>query len=370
MTDLKKTSLHHLQKSFGAKFINFFDWEMPIFFDSTIKEHLHVRTTCGVFDVGHMGQFAITGPDALKFLEWTTSQSLSLSSPGDSHYTLLLNNEGGIQDDLILYHLEKNSFLLCVNASRTESDFEWFNLQTKGFDVSIENLSSQLSLLAVQGPKSLEVMKQLYPQLDEKLGKLPFTKLIPLGPHQFISRTGYSGEQGFEIYVQNQDAPKLYTNLLEHPLVKPIGLGARDSLRLEAGFPLYGQDMDTKTLPIEAGLSWATKPKVKDFIGKKALLDTQPKTKIYNFFMEDKAIPISSMIVKDLNHNNLGVVTSGAYLPTLEKGGGKIAASKLNLDDNSICFIDVRGQLKKAVLIAKPLYPSKAKESFNGEFNA
>ena len=362
---LKRTSLYEEHKKLGAKIVPFAGWEMPLQYTSIMDEHLQVRNKAGLFDVSHMGQVFVCGNDSLSFLQHLVPQDVSKLSKGKAVYTQLTNKDGGIIDDLIIYRLDKeNCYLLIINASRIAEDVNWLLNNSQGFEVSIDNRSDNLSMIALQGPYSGNIIEKLG-ETKENLPKRFFIKeLSLLGTDVLIAATGYTGEDGFEIIVKNEDAVTLWNKLLsagEEFGLKPIGLAARDTLRLEAGLYLYGQDMNENTTPIEASLSWTVpEDKKEDYIGKsKILSQLENKTesqKLVGFKMLDKSIPRHDYIIY-IDEKEAGVVTSGGVAPSIGNniGFGYIKADNPTSVGTKIDIM-VRGKLHPAEIVKKPFY--------------
>lgn len=370
MTDsLRRTPLFEEHKSLGAKLVPFGGWEMPISYEGVIAEHHTVRQKCGLFDVSHMGEIFVEGPEAEKFLQWMTVNDLSRLGDGQGQYSALLNNHGGMVDDLILYRLRSDRFLLCVNASNTEKDFRWIKEHAARFKVNVTDESARWSQIAVQGPQSLATLTALFSPTDAaRLAALAYMDIasFPMfGADVMVARTGYTGEQGFELYMPNAVAPKIWRELLaQGPKtgVKPIGLGARDTLRLEACYLLYGNDMDDHVTPLEAGIAWAVRLE-KDFLAKDRLKEEKEKgskKKMVAFLLEDKGIARHGMDVYR-GEQKIGTVTSAGFLPTLDKSGGMalVDTSAVKLDDT--VEVDIRGKRKLAKIVKRPLYSARVK---------
>jgi len=323
---LKKTSLYEEHIELGAKMFSFAGWQMPLQYASIKEEHLTVRNRAGLFDVSHMGQFLITGNDALKFLQRLIPQDLSKLEEEKAVYSMLVNEKGGIIDDLIIYRLSgegcEYKFLLIVNASRIENDLNRLLHKKNDYKIEINNKSDEFSMIAIQGPASSEIVDSLGLKKSDQPGKFRIKQTSISGMDVFIARTGYTGEDGFEIVVKNEDAAKLWREFLEKGQsqgLKPIGYAARDTLRLEASLLLYGQDMDEETTPIEASLSW-TIPKNKEdsYPGKEIIFDQMLNKninkKLIRFKMLDKSVPRHNYEIYTENQN-IGQVTSGGFSP-------------------------------------------------------
>tara|TARA_B100001094_G_C18179056_1_gene799722 strand:- start:1609 stop:2718 length:1110 start_codon:yes stop_codon:yes gene_type:complete len=369
MNEEKKTRLHDLHKSAGAKIISFGGWAMPVSYESLKSEHLFVRSNCGIFDVSHMGEVIISGNDALEFLQFATINDVNKLKLGMGQYTAILNHEGGFIDDLIAYRIGEKKYLLCINAANIDKDVSWLKKVAADFDVNLKNESELYSQIAVQGPTSNKaVLSLLQDQAALEIDQINYMEIAQInlfGQQSYIARTGYTGEMGYEIYLPNSIADQCWESLLacKATQVKPIGLGARDTLRLEAGYLLYGNDMDEKVNPFEAGISWATKMECGDFIGRKSLEKIKSEgvnRKIVAFTLLDKGIAREGMTVY-VNNEEIGEVTSGSFLPTLDCAGGMALVRKNAVKVDDTVEVEVRGKRKLAKIVKKPLYSSKTK---------
>ena len=357
--ELKKIPLHNLHEKLGAKMVPFAGYHMPVRYSSDIEEHMTVRKGVGVFDVSHMGEFKIEGPEALDLIQRVTSNDASKLVDGQAQYTCLPNEQGGIVDDLIVYKLKDNDYLVVVNASNIEKDWNWIaKFNTKG--AIMKNVSDDTCLFAVQGPKAAGVVQQLAKADLSALKYYHFTVSELAGvPGVIISNTGYTGAGGFEIYVNGQSAEKVWNSLFDAGKkddIKPIGLGARDTLRLEMGFCLYGNDIDDATSPLEAGLGWITKF-TKDFTNSAALKQQKEagvQRKLVGFKMVDKGIPRHDYPIKDAQGNTIGKVTSGTQSPMLNVGIGLGYVSAAFGAPGTEIFIEVRGKQLKAQVSKVP----------------
>ena len=358
---LQNTALSAKHISLGAKMVPFAGYNMPVSYTGLNEEHAIVRTGVGVFDVSHMGEFILKGDRALDLIQYVTSNDAAQLYDGRVQYSCLPNGVGGIVDDLLVYRIDEKTYMLVVNASNIEKDWNWISKHNT-FGVEMKNISDRTSLLAVQGPKAMEVLQRL---TDVKLDTVPYYHFVKgrfAGEENIvISNTGYTGSGGFEIYFDNEVANKIWDSIFtagEAFGIKPIGLGARDTLRLEMGFCLYGNDIDDTTSPIEAGLGWVTKFN-KEFIDKKFLQDQKEKgvaRKLIAFEMIDRGIPRHDYEITDATGATIGKVTSGTQAPTLQKGIGmgyvKTEIAKLD----SEIFIKVRDKLLKAKIVKLPFY--------------
>ena len=322
---MKKTKLYNVHKGLSAKIIEYAGFEMPVQYSSIIAEHKAVRNSVGVFDVSHMGEIFISGDKALDFVQQITTNDASRLFPGRVQYSAMCYPDAGIVDDLLVYRLAENKFMLVSNAANTDKDFKWMNENNK-VGAKIENLSDEYSLLAVQGPDSKRVIKKLFDADLDKLGYYHFIIIKIDGIEMILSRTGYTGELGYELYFKGDEkqAERLWGKILEVGRefnILPIGLAARDSLRLEKGYCLYGNDIDQTTNPLEAGLGWITKLDKGNFIGKEAILRIKSKglkRKLSGIISTEKVFPRQGYEI-DNEEKKIGIVTSGTVSPVLEK---------------------------------------------------
>lgn len=357
---MKYVELNDLHVSLGAKMIEFAGYNMPVLYNNLIQEHLAVRNSVGVFDVSHMGEFLLTGEKALDLIQLVTSNDASKLTDGKVQYSCLPNDKGGIVDDLLVYRKSANVYFLVVNASNIEKDWNWISKHNT-FGVEMKNVSDELSLLAVQGPNAIKVIQKL---TDTELSSMEYytftTGSVADCADVIISNTGYTGAGGFELYVNNKDARKLWDALFEAGKefnMMPCGLGARDTLRLEKGFCLYGNDINDETSPIEAGLGWITKF-TKNFISAdhhKALKENGATKKLVGFEMLERGgIPRQHHVIKDASGNVIGEVTSGTQSPSLSKAIGMgYVASAFSKPDTEI-YIEIRDKAIKAKVVKVP----------------
>jgi aminomethyltransferase len=367
--EFKNTPLYDLHREAGAKMVAFGGWMMPVSYGSVLNEHKIVRETCGIFDVSHMGEVRVKGTDARKFLQWLTINDIDRLMVGAGQYSAILNESGGMIDDLIIYRLDDDEFFICVNASNREQDYKWIKELSSRFTVEVEDESDRWAQIAVQGPKSLEVLRPLLTTNDaNRLEALPYThiqKTSLLCESVYIARTGYTGEFGFELYLPIESAQKVWSGLLDPKAptkAHPIGLGARDTLRLEACYLLYGNDMNETVSPLEAGISWATKLDKGDFVGRAALLEQKSKgveRRVIAFKMIQDAIPRQGMKVF-FGDKLIGSVTSGSVLPTVGGAGG-MALIEMGTKEGDEITIEIRGQQKIAQIFKRPLYAARTK---------
>ena len=360
-TELKSVALEKTHIALGAKMVPFAGYNMPVSYSGLNEEHLTVRNAVGVFDVSHMGEFILKGENALDLIQRVTSNDASVLTDGKVQYSCLPNDKGGIVDDLLVYRINDKEYMLVVNASNIDKDWNWISqFNTKG--VEMKNISDSVSLLAVQGPKAAQALQKL---TDVNLSEMPyytFKKGTFNGVENVvISNTGYTGAGGFEIYFANEVADKMWKAIFEAGAefgIKPIGLGARDTLRLEMGFCLYGNDIDDTTSPLEAGLGWITKF-TKEFTNSKALLEQKEKgvsKKLVGFEMIDRGIPRHDYQIADAAGTIIGKVTSGTQSPSLNKaiGMGYVPTTFSKVD--SEIFIMIRDKAIKAKVVKIPFY--------------
>ena len=357
---MKKTSLFNIHVKSNAKMVPFAGFNMPVQFEGVNAEHLQVRNSVGIFDVSHMGEFLVQGENATSFLNYICSNDILLMSNGKAQYNCLTNPNGGVIDDSIVYKFSSNNYMIVVNASNIEKDWNWINKQNINFNNKLTNISDSTSLLAVQGPKANEVIQKLVDFDLSQLKSYSFVKSdIKEIKEVIISTTGYTGSGGVELYVNNIDAINLYNLLIEtgeYLGIKPIGLAARDTLRLEMGYCLYGNDIDDTINPIEAGLKWATKTN-KDFIGKKSILNSIEngiEKKLIGFVLNERGIPRKGYKIFDSKQNEIGVVTSGTMSPVLKKGIGMGYVKFSNAKLGSQILIQIRNKYIKSEIVKPP----------------
>jgi aminomethyltransferase len=356
---MKRTKFYNVHQKLGAKIVEFAGYLMPIQYTSILNEHKAVRNTVGVFDVSHMGEVFISGDKALDFIQYLTINDASKLFPGRVQYSAMCYPDGGIIDDLLIYKLNNGQFMLVLNASNIEKDFNWM-LQNNKYNVQIENKSEDYSLLAVQGPKSKEVVQRLCDKVLD-LEYYHFFEAKIAGYDMLISRTGYTGEMGYELYFRGDEntAEDVWYKIMETGSefnIQPIGLGARDTLRLEMGFCLYGNDIDQTTNPLEAGLGWITKLNKNDFISKEALLNVKTegiKRKLVPLISDEKAFPRHGYDIT-ADGNKIGSVTSGTMSPILDKpiALGYVDSKYSNLDTK--INILIRGKEIPARIVKLP----------------
>lgn len=367
-SEIKKTVLYDTHVALGAKMAPFGGFEMPIQYSGIIHEHQAVRNTAGLFDVSHMGEVLVEGPQALNFLQYVLTNDLSTIFPGKAQYTLMCNENGGVVDDLLVYQTGEQAYLLVLNAANIEKDLEHLRRyhSAGGYDCELVDQSADTGLLAIQGPASIGIVADL---VDLPLEDLPYYQFIQPEAGQFlgcenaiVSRTGYTGEPGLEIYCETESVARLWQTLLDagaNAGLVPCGLGARDTLRLESGFCLYGNDLSEETSPLEAGLGWVVKFKKEDFVGREVLQKQKEAglaSRLIGFVLEDRGIPRAGYPLVNAEGDIIGNVTSGSQSPVLGKGIGlafvRNEAAYTTVD--SEIYISVRGRNLRATVKKPP----------------
>ena len=358
---MKNTALTHIHESLGAKMMEFAGYNMPILYEGVNVEHEIVRSGVGVFDVSHMGEFLLSGENALALIQKTCSNDASTLVVGKAQYSCLPNETGGIVDDLIIYMIKENQYLLVVNASNIDKDWDWISSKND-LGVDMKNLSDDYSLLAIQGPKAVEAMQSLTSIDLSAINYYHFEVADFAGiEHVIISATGYTGSGGFEIYCKNSEVETIWNKVFEAGEsfgIKPIGLAARDTLRLEMGFCLYGNDINDSTSPIEAGLGWITKFN-KDFTNSEPLKlqkENGVSRKLVAFEMQERAVPRHDYEIADANGNIIGIVTSGTMSPSMNIGIGLGYVTIENSKIDSEIFIKIRKNNVAAKVVKLPFY--------------
>jgi len=358
---MKKTRLYDKHIELGARITNYAGWQMPVQYPTgPIKEHHNVRKKAGLFDIDHMGQLEVKGPDALRYLQKITTWDISKMTMNEAHYSLVCYHDGGIVDDVFVYRLPGRYFV-AVNAANKDKDYKWFSHHTHGFEVEVKDISDETYMLALQGPKAEEILQNL---TETDLAKVPFHSSFEgevAGVPALVGRTGYTGEDGFELFFPAEEAPFLWDKILEvgKPLgLLPIGLAARDSLRFEPCMPLYGQEIGPDINPIEARLGWAVSFGKGDFIGRDALLKVKlegPKRKLVGFEMIDRGVPRHGYKVA-MNGKIIGEVTTGMFSPSTNRylGLAYVPIEHATLD--SEIEIVIRGKARRAKIVKRPFY--------------
>lgn len=350
---MKRTSLYETHLAAGATMVPFAGWEMPVSYAGTVAEVVAVRSSTGLFDVSHMGEVTVSGTGAFEFIQAMTTNDAAKLSPGKAQYSLLLNEGGGVVDDIIVYCLASDAFLIVLNAGCKDKDWDWLQSQVQGkANVVLEDVSKSTALIAVQGPKAVELISHLtgHENLSE-LKRFQFSR----GQSGLIySRTGYTGDDGFEIFCESADAPSLWNKLIDAGGV-PAGLGARDVLRLEAGYPLFGHELDAQASPFESGVGWAVKMTKGNFIGRAALMDLPKTRSLVGLQMDERAIPREHYPIS-ANGELIGHTTSGTWSPTIKAG---IAMARVEAEfavSGTPISVDIRGRACSAKVVALPFY--------------
>jgi aminomethyltransferase len=357
-----RTPLYECHLEAGARMVGFAGWEMPVQYSGVLEEHRAVRNAAGLFDVSHMGEISVRGPSAEAFLQHLTPNDVSKLAPGRAHYSGLLTERGTYLDDLLIYRLDVQEFLVVVNAANTGSDFEWIESHAaEAEDVRVENVSDRYALLALQGPRALEILTPLVAGDLSGVRYYGFERSEVAGATALVSRTGYTGEDGFELYVAPEDAPRIWNRLLEQGSdvgLIPAGLGARDTLRLEAGMALYGHEIDDTTTPWEAGLGWVVKLDKGDFIGRRALAEQKEAgvaRKLVGFEVKGRGIAREGHPVH-IGDETVGRVTSGTFSPTFEKALGMAYVPVAVAEPGTGIEIEVRSRRLAAEVVRLPFY--------------
>jgi aminomethyltransferase len=364
MSDIKRTPLYAVHKRLGARLIPFGGWDMPVEYSGIAKEHRAVRTAAGVFDVSHMGEFELRGPQALDLIQFTTTNDASTLKDGQAQYSAMAYPSGTVVDDLLVYRRGAEDFLLVVNAGNIQKDFEWIQSHNR-FNATLKNISDQVTLLAIQGPNSTRVLESLTSIRLGEIGYYHFAQGKVSGADAIVSRTGYTGEDGFEIYFSAEHSELIWNSIIEagqpHGLI-PAGLGARNTLRLEAALMLYGNDIDDKTTMLEAGYGWTVKMEKGDFIGRDALLRQKQegvKRKLVGFEM------LGREIARDhypafVDGREVGHVTSGSPSITLNKNIGLAYLPSENAAIGQRFQVSVRNRMCDAEVVKTPFYKRTA----------
>ncbi len=363
----QKTALHDRHVDLGARMVSFAGWTMPIQYSDILAEHRAVRTAAGLFDLGHMGQVSFTGPDALPFLQWTTTNDVSVLEPGRAQYALLPNERGGVVDDIMVYRRPEgeDGYMVVVNAANRERDVAWWHeLRSRrgDLDVNVHDISPKVDMIAVQGPAAESITVRITDLDLSTVENFSWQRAAVANVSAMVARTGYTGEDGFEFYADNGEILAIWDQLLKTGAqdgLVPVGLGARDTLRLEARMPLYGQELGDGISPYEAGLGWAVKLDAKDFVGKKPMAEVKaekPPRKTVGFTTVGRsAAPRSNYLVK-VDGKKVGYVTSGAFSPTLQKNIGLALVDREYTGVGKPLQIDIRGKLIDAEQVKTPFY--------------
>jgi aminomethyltransferase len=357
---LKRTALNAAHRAAGARLVEFGGWEMPVEYSGITQEHLAVRTRAGLFDVSHMGEIDVRGPQALQLLQHVTSNDVSRLKDFQAQYTALMYPQGSAVDDCLVHRLAEDHYFLCVNAANTEKDFEWI-VRNNSFDAEVRNVSAEYSQLAVQGPRSVAIVGKVSGADLASLRYYWFTRAVCCGVEGLLARTGYTGEDGFEFYFPPRESERVWTQLLEAGKEEgliPAGLGARNTLRLEAGYALYGHELDEDTTLFEANLGWICKLDKGDFIGREALLKQRqngPRKKLAGFEMTDRGIARDGYAVW-IDEAPAGRVTSGSPAPFLKKNIGMAYVPPAQVAVGREIEIEIRGRKAAARIVTLPFY--------------
>jgi aminomethyltransferase len=358
---MQKTVLNDIHRDLGAKMVPFAGFDMPVEYSGINTEHMAVRQAAGIFDVSHMGEFWVKGSNAQKLIQFVTSNDVAALPVGKAQYSCLPNKEGGIVDDLIVYHYEDEKYMLVVNSSNIEKDWNWIK-ENNTFGAEMEDASAYISLIAVQGPKAREILQKL---TEVDLSSVPYYSFtngkVANAENVIISNTGYTGSGGFELYIYNDDAPELWNAIMEAGSeygMLPAGLGARDTLRLEAGLALYGNDLNDSTSPVEAGLGWITKLVDGNNFISRDLFEKQKtegvEKRLKGFVLQERGIPRKGYEIVDAEGNSVGVVTSGTMSPMLKQGIGMGYLKKGYWKPETEIFIRIRNKTLKAQVVNPP----------------
>jgi aminomethyltransferase len=358
-SNLKSTPLREVHEKLGAKMVDFAGWYMPVQYQGLKEEHHNCRTNVGLFDVSHMGEFRVRGPKSLETLEWLTTNEVSKLQAGEAQYSLFPNENGGIVDDLIIYCIQPGQeYLLCVNAANIDKDFAFVTANNRGAEIT--NESSLWSQIAVQGPKADELLGRVISPEVAKMAPFTHRPFSFAGTTVIVARTGYTGEIGAEIFVPNATAANLWNALMEKGQslgVGPVGLGARDTLRTEMKYSLYGHEIDDTTNPYEAGLGWVVKPTKKDFLGKAPMMAAKEaglKKKLVGFVLEERGIPRQGYGLLSFDNKEIGRVTSGTLSPSLNQSIGIGYVDNAFAEIGAEILVDIRGRGAKARVVKTP----------------
>jgi len=366
----RKTQLYEIHQK-TAKLTIFANFEMPLWYKGVIPEHLAVRNSVGIFDISHMGRIIIKGADSERFLNYVITNDVSRLLPDSAFYSVMCNENGGIIDDFVLYRLEKEKFMFVSNATNREKDYNWLMKNAKGFNVKIEEISDNVAMLAVQGPNAEKTLQKISTEDLSKIERFKCAHTSLAGVEVFLSRTGYTGEDGFEIFVWNasltqpENALKLWGSILEagKPFgIEPCGLGTRDTLRLEAGMCLYGNDIDENSTPLEAALGFVVKLQKDNFIGKETLLKQKNegiKRKRVGIQMIDRGIPRPNFEIYSNEEEKIGYITSGTFSPLLKYGIGMGYIQISHVQEGNIVKVKIRSRTADGKIVSFPFYDSE-----------
>jgi len=363
----RKTQLYGVHQQM-AKLTVFAGFEMPLWYKGVIPEHLTVRNSVGIFDISHMGRVIIKGADSEHFLNYVITNDVSRLSPNSAQYSVMCNENGGIIDDFVIYRLEEEKFMMVSNATNREKDYNWLVTNAKGFNVKIEEISDDVAMFAVQGPSAEKILQKISTEDLSKIERFKCAHLRLANVDVFLSRTGYTGEDGFEVFIweaslaNSDNAVKLWNAILEAGKtfgIEPCGLGARDTLRLEAGMCLYGNDIDENTTPLEAALGFVVKFQKENFVGKEALLKQKNegiKRKRVGIRIIEQGIPRPSYEIYSDKGENIGHITSGTFSPLLKCGVGMAYIQTSQAQEGNIINVKIRDKLAKGKIVPFPFY--------------
>jgi len=355
---MKKTALNDIHRKNKAKMVEFAGWDMPVVYSGLKKEHKAVRENAGLFDVSHMGEIEVTGPEAAGFCQRLTTNDVGKLENYKAQYTIVCNDEGGVLDDVIIYRISETNFFFCINAANIDKIYDWFVEHTPGYDVKVENVSSKYSQIAIQGPKSEAILRKVLGDEIKSLKRFRISFMDWKGAKVMVARTGYTGENGYEIFLPWDKGPELWEDIYESGKDQGIelcGLGSRDTLRLEATLPLYGHEISEDINPLEARLEKYINFGEDDFIGRKKLEQIKEhgiKRKLVGFEMTERGIPRSNYKIYN-NGDEIGFVTSGTLSPTLDKSIG-LGLVKSDSKLNGEIYIEIRGKKRKAKIVSTP----------------
>ena len=367
---IRKTQLYEVHQK-TAKLTIFANFEMPLWYRGVIPEHLAVRNSVGIFDISHMGRIIIKGVDSEHFLNYVITNDVSRLVPNSAQYSVMCNEKGGIIDDFVMYRLEENKFMFVSNATNREKDHNWLARNSKGFNVKIEEVSDEVAMLAVQGPNAEKTLQKISTEDLSKIERFKCAHIRLANIEVFLSRTGYTGEDGFEIFVWNasltqpENALKLWGSILEagKPFgIEPCGLGTRDTLRLEAGMCLYGNDIDENSTPLEAALGFVVKLQKDNFIGKETLLKQKNegiKRKRVGIQMIDRGIPRPNFEIYSNEEEKIGYITSGTFSPLLKYGIGMGYIQISHVQEGNIVKVKIRSRTADGKIVSFPFYDSE-----------
>lgn len=369
-SETRKTQLYQVYKQ-TAKLTDFAGFEMPLYYRGIIPEHLAVRNSVGIFDISHMGRVIATGTDSERFLNYVITNDVSKLSPSSALYSVMCTENGGIIDDFVVYRLETEKFMVVFNASNRKKDYRWLTQNTRSFNVKIEEVSDSVAMLAVQGPSAAKTLQKVAKEDLSTIERFKCARAHLAGVEVFLARTGYTGEDGFEVFVWNasltkpDEATKLWSAILKtgKPFgIEPCGLGARDTLRLEAGLCLYGNDIDENTTPLEAGLGFVVKLQKDNFIGKDALQKQKNegiRRKRVGLLMLEQGIPRPNFEIINDKNEKIGYLTSGTFSPLLKQGVGMGYVESSQTLEGSIVNVSIRDKKAKAKITSFPLYDAE-----------